>query len=195
MNKEAKSGFTIFYSFLMAHSSLLSILSALLLILCFPNFNLGFLAWFALVPLMRAARRAPSPGRAALYGFCAGLIFFGISLHWMTYVAGAAWILLTPIEASFFALFAWLIYKGRAISNFFLSTLWIALAWAVVEFARAEIPVFGLGIHLLGYSQTSYEWILQSANTIGAYGLSFVIALVNGILLQVASYKNLQPVT
>jgi apolipoprotein N-acyltransferase len=77
-------------------------------------------------------------------------------------------------------------------STLYLQPLWIALAWTCVEFFRAEIPVFGLGVHLLGYSQSSYDLIRQSANTVGAYGLSFAIALVNGIVfewLQAASFK------
>ena len=50
-------------------------LSGVLLVLSFPQFDLGGLAWVALVPLL-VALDGKGPGPASLLSFTTGLIFF-----------------------------------------------------------------------------------------------------------------------
>jgi len=77
-------------------------------------------------------------------------------------------------------LFSGFAYVGiRSAKNIYLKVLWIALAWLVCEFLRAETPLFPLGWNLLAYSQASCVPIIQFANIFGSWGLSFLIALVN----------------
>src|SRR5262245_1529391 len=64
------------------HGLLLSAVSGVLLFLSFPPADCGWIAFVALLPLLAAARRA-RPGRAALYGFVAGIAFFLPLLHWI----------------------------------------------------------------------------------------------------------------
>ena len=64
----------------------LAVLSAALLILSFPEFNLWPLAWVGLVPLLVAIARRPQDGlRAFLIGWIAGTLFFYGSCYWLTY--------------------------------------------------------------------------------------------------------------
>ena len=164
----------------------LAIASGSFLFLSFPGFSLGFLAWGALLPLLFALRRAPSRGSAALLGLITGLVFFLISIHWMTHVTTFGWIFLGFLEAVFLVLFSLAVYEGRHLSGV-LRAGWIALAWVSCEFLRAEIPVFGLGWNLLAYSQAPYPVILQAANAVGAYGLGAFIAFANGLLEEMLS--------
>src|ERR1044072_1442224 len=59
--------------------------SSLLLIFSFPNFELYFLAWIALVPLLVAIARRPSPLSAFLLGWATGSVFFYATCYWLTY--------------------------------------------------------------------------------------------------------------
>src|SRR5258708_25860373 len=68
----------------LAEASLV-IASALLLILSFPNFDLWWLAWIGLVPLLVVVRRTLNAGRAFLLGWLWGVIFFYGTCWWLTY--------------------------------------------------------------------------------------------------------------
>src|SRR5689334_13676873 len=60
-------------------------ITALLLILSFPNFNVPLLAWVALVPLLVAIARRPRPGGALILGWVSGTLFFYFTCYWLTY--------------------------------------------------------------------------------------------------------------
>ena len=64
-------------------SWILSALSGLFLVLIFPQFNLEFLAWFALIPLFFAIQNQ-SPKTVASRSFFTGMIFYFFSLNWIT---------------------------------------------------------------------------------------------------------------
>ncbi|MFL6468034.1 MAG: hypothetical protein ACJ72Z_08765, partial [Pyrinomonadaceae bacterium] len=65
---------------------LLAVLAAVLLILAFPDFELWFLAWFALVPLLFAIERQKHCITACFtLGWIFGNIFFFGTCWWLTY--------------------------------------------------------------------------------------------------------------
>src|SRR5436190_2043849 len=67
-------------------NALLAVLSAVLLILAFPDFEFWFLAWFALVPLLLAIERQKHCVRACfILGWIFGNIFFFGTCWWLTY--------------------------------------------------------------------------------------------------------------
>ena len=164
-----------------------SLLSGLLLTLSYPNPGIGVLGWVALVPLIMAVFACEKRSQALRCGAITGLSFFGTSLLWMHYVHFLAWFFLIPIEAFFVMLFALLVFEGRAISSALIRHLWIALAWTATEWLRAEIPIFGMGWNLLAYTQSEYLPVIQFANLFGAFGLGFVMALVNALAFQIVS--------
>lgn len=153
-----------------------SILSAILLALAYPPFNLSYLAWIAFVPLLTALSKAESRGDAFFKSFAAGFVFFLISISWLTQVTGIGYVLAAAFEALFWGLFGMLVFSR--VKNIF----WIALVWTVTEIFRSWIPVFGFPWNLLAYTQSYNHLILQSANTLGVYGLGFVIMLVNACI-------------
>lgn len=169
---------------LVTHHSLLSFASGILLTLSFPKFSLGFLAWFALIPLLLAVFSCGSRRDAALCGLIAGAVFFGLSLSWLNYVTVFGWLFVTLLETAFLVLFSLTVYEARSFRFPMMTAVWVALAWTANEIFRSEIPVFGFGWNLLAYSQSDYAWIRQSADTVGAYGLGCVMAFVNGCLFQ-----------
>src|SRR5256884_7571169 len=59
--------------------------SALLTVLAFPDFDLWFLAWISLAPLLLVVARTRSTSRAFVAGWLWGVIFFYGTCWWLTY--------------------------------------------------------------------------------------------------------------
>jgi apolipoprotein N-acyltransferase len=69
----------------------LSILSALLLVVSFPRFSWGYLAWIALIPLFWAMDHCKNLKEILICTGIAGWVFFGFSMFWLNHVALAGW--------------------------------------------------------------------------------------------------------
>ncbi|MCU1289583.1 MAG: lnt, partial [Acidobacteria bacterium] len=67
-------------------NSVLAVLSAILLVFAFPDFEFWFLAWFALVPLFFAVEREKESFVKSLFvGWIFGTCFFFGSCWWLTF--------------------------------------------------------------------------------------------------------------
>jgi len=163
-------------------------LAGLLLALSFPRTDWEFLAWGALIPLFFAVFSQP-PRRAALYGFLAGMVFYTVSLSWVTntlvnygniptVIAWPILLLLAAYLSAYMALFCFLTTKiSRGHPLYF-----IALApflWTALEYLRSTHLEYGFSWQGLGYSQYLNLPVLQMADLTGVYGISFLIVLVN----------------
>jgi len=171
-------------------NALLAVVAGILLVLAFPDFELWFLAWFALVPLLIAVEREKrSTAASFICGWLFGFTFFTGSCWWLTYApihyAGfpvvLAYFLLccvTAIVAIFPGLFA-------AITSVLLRHLgsWAYLAvpfvWVATEFGRYWIT--GNDWNAIGYSQALHV----GASILAAYGgtslVGFMIILSSGL--------------
>lgn len=152
------------------------IISAILLTLSYPVFNLEFLAWFAFVPFFFAIKDK-SHKKAFRFGFLFGLIFFASTIYWLLYVSVLGYIILILYLSIFFALFAALvqsaIHRSRPTSVFL-----IPLVWILLEYLRANLFT-GFGWALLGYSQYLNLPVIQIADKTGVWGVSFIVMMVN----------------
>jgi len=169
----------------------LAAISALLVVLCLPNFAVGQLAWIALVPLFWAVARAPN-GQAGFWaGFLFGTVFLAATCPWIYYtvhrygelpaaVAGLVFVLFLGLLALSFGLFGWLaarVAEGAPLRVVLFPVLWVAL-----EVLRAVAPFGGFPWNLLGYSQLMHPTVLRLAPIVGVFGISFCIALSNALL-------------
>ena len=164
--------------------------SALLTILSFPDFDLWFLAWIGLVPLLVVTVQALNARQAFLLGWLWGVIFFYGSCWWLTYPVIhyghiSAWLayplLLLPVAlgALFPALFCVLLH--RLVSRFGLGAIFIApFAWVSIELARYAVT--GQLWNAMGYSQAFQPLLIQTARWGGVYAVSFLIIAVNGAI-------------
>ncbi len=200
---------------------LLAILSAVLLILAFPDFEYWFLAWFALVPLMWAVERetklqkpARSKGirhaidssiiRSFALGWIFGTIFFSGTCWWLTYApinyagfqpALAYFLLLcvTAITGLFPGIFtAILAVLLRRFGS--LAFLAAPFVWVTCEFARYWIT--GNNWNAIGYSQAfhAFLWQLHSINVGGVYLAAFdLVAGSSFVALALSMRKRGQP--
>src|SRR5215218_1623765 len=179
----------------------LAILSAILLIFAFPDFEFWFLAGFGLIPLLWAIERENgSAARAFVVGWLWGFVFFTGTCWWLTFApityAGfpppVAYFLLfcvTAIVGIFPGIFGAIL---SALLRRFGSVAILAApsVWVFTEFLRYWLT--GNNWNAIGYSQFTNEKFLAYAPAGGVLLASFVIVSLNvfyGIFLYVVSLR------
>ena len=169
---------------------LLSLLSGILLIFSFPNFDLEFLAWFALVPLFYSI-----DGKGLYHsfklGFFTGLVSFLGILYWIivavhTYgnvsfiLSGLILLLLVTYLSLFTGAFTFLTRLIQTRSGI-QTILFTPILWVALEYLRSFL-LTGFPWAYLGHTQYLNLPFIQMADITGVYGLSFVILSVNASL-------------
>ena len=166
----------------------LTVLSALLLILAYPPFDQGWLAWIALVPWIHLLSRS-SGRQASLHSYLLGFLFFAGTIWWVVLVTVPGAILLVVVLALFFAGWGW--WTHRALQRH--CPLWaLPAAWVLLEYLRS-ILFTGFGWNLLAYTQWNWLPVIQIAEATGAYGVSFLLVLVNFALWRGMNCRSFRP--
>ncbi len=166
---------------------LLALLTAVLLVLIYPRFELTFLAPIALAPLLYAVAREPRPLRRFLLGWAAGIAYWAGVCYWIQYVlathgglnqagAWAAFTLFCLLKAIHMGVFAWL--AGLLMSKAYALPA-VAALWVGIE--RTHGP-FGFAWLTLGDAGTSMSLPMRLAPLIGVYGLSFAFAMMSAAI-------------
>jgi apolipoprotein N-acyltransferase len=169
---------------------ILSLFSGILIILSFPNFDLEFLAWFALVPLFYSIE-----GKELYHSFKLGLFtgfvsFLGI-LYWIivavhTYgnvpfiLSGLILLLLVIYLSLFTGAFTFLTRLIQTRSGI-QTILFTPILWVALEYLRSFL-LTGFPWAYLGHTQYLNLPFIQMADITGVYGPSFVILFVNATL-------------
>jgi apolipoprotein N-acyltransferase len=178
----------------------LALLSALLLILAFPNFDLWALTWIGFVPLLLMIGRGVSPQRAFLCGWLMGASFFYGTCHWLTYSmvhyggirSAVAYLLLLPgvlLAGLFPAIFALVLARLRG--RWGMKALFVAPAiWVAIEWAR--LAVTGQLWNAVGYSQAYHPTLIATARWGGVYAVGFLIVLVSVSIVWLLLRRNAQ---
>jgi len=180
---------------------ILSILSGVLLVLGFPKFDLWSLSWVALVPLLIAINEA-NWKQSLWLGFVAGGVYFFGIMNWLmvlvpfstffwvslgyivlsTYLACYVFMFTVSIR---FILSLWNQSSGRQYPVSFAQKLayifLVGITWTGLEVIRGHIAS-GLPWASLGYTQWKILPIIQVASLTGMYGVTFLIALFNGVV-------------
>jgi len=155
---------------------LLAVLSACFLALAFSSFNLGIFAWCGLVPLLIALENQ-SLRRAFFIAYLCGVVFWGFCVYWLVHVTLLGQIILILYLALYFGIFGGVIYFSRRLGNF--SGLFFApAAWVLLEYLRSYL-LTGSPWALIGLSQYRNLPVIQIADLTGAWGVSFLVVLVN----------------
>lgn len=178
-----------------------SIFSGLLVASLFPPFQFEILAWIALVPLLWVLE-GKKPHEAFMLGLVSGLVSFGIIIWWVkismaTYgglPAALAWLITAALAlylALYPALFAYFmarIHAGGTVLTFLIA----APLWVTLELLRAYFMT-GFPWALLGYSQYRHLHIIQIADLVGVYGVSFFIVFVNAAIWHFFRFPRKSP--
>jgi apolipoprotein N-acyltransferase len=172
---------------------LLPAISAILLALSFPPLHPLILPFVGLVPVALWIQALPPNAegrRAAVRGSMVfGAIYFGsvfywilVALIWFTKLAILAFLGSMVLLTGTAVLFGWMVH--RMVHTVRLP-MWLALpiAWTAAEWFRAHwpsslsFPWLGLGSSLTGFPE-----LVGVAELVGARGVTFWLALVNGLV-------------
>ena len=179
-------------------------LSGVLLTICYPRFEQGWLVWSALTPLLCATWFRPAAAPQKLWrralrsiapGYLTGLIFFASTFHWLgslakLYASPALLslpILLAFLFALYVGLWTWflelLVPEGaaRTFPNSWRNLATGALggsAWVLLEWTRGWL-FGGFGWNGLGVALHRDLAMIQIADLTGIWGLSWLVAFVN----------------
>jgi apolipoprotein N-acyltransferase len=161
----------------------LSLLSAFLLVVLFPRYNLTWLAPVALTPLLIACAHESSWRKRLLNGWGAGFVFWFAVCYWIQFVlevhggmgrwgGWGTFVLFAALKGLHLAVFA-------CLAGFLMPKFWaipaIAALWAGLERTHGLLGFAWLD---LGNAGIDMPLPMRLAPLMGVYGLSFVFAMV-----------------
>lgn len=171
---------------------LLAALSGAILSFSFHFSHSSFYSWFCLALLLFSLLHARA--RVAFFcGFFHGLIFVVTCVPWVAEVlavhggmsVAAGWgvlLLIATVWGCSIGLFAWMVQRlslqgiGWAIAG-------APFLWISTEVLRAYLPEISFPWGLLGYPAAGNPAVVQLTTITGIYGVSFLIAAFNSLLI------------
>ena len=178
--------------------SIIAVVSALLLILSFPPFELSFLAWVALAPLLKVIAEGVTVRRALWLGWLAGIQFTFFAENWIAHSMTHFGQMLTVIAYAVAMLFAAILAIFPAIFAAIMAKLtrrfgWWAMAfapavWVATEWLRPIVT--GVTWNALGISQAQHYRIASLAQLGGVYLVSAEIVAVNALIVLTLKFRE-----
>ncbi len=157
--------------------------------LIYPPINGWLLAYLAPAPLVLVAARGESTRTVAVLTYLAGVIWWLVAARWLTdvtvggYIALAFYLGLYPL---LFVMITRSVHRRMRLPLFIVTPI----VWVAVEWLRGVMltgfPWFGLG-----HSQPTV--MIQIADLAGAYGVSFVVAMVAGLIVDLLTQPLVRP--
>ncbi len=165
------------------------IASALMLSVIQTPIDLSFLAWISYVPFLLAIHYFQNyyirPRRLFLTIYVIAAVYWLIALLWLTPITIAGWLVLCLYTALLWPLLYFCL-------KFFIKKkvpLFLAAAILIVGIERMQgLFLGGFFWRFLAHSQYKNITIIQIADIFGAGGVSFLIALVNGIIAELVIF-------
>lgn len=172
---------------------LLAATTGILLPYCFPKYDLGLLAWVALIPLHIALAGLSRRRQAFWLGWLAGIICSTGIMSWV--VTAMHTYGKVPLVFSYGIMLLLTAYLGLYVGIYSAGVVWFRMLmpryglfaapclWVTLELLRTYV-LSGLPWSLLGYSQYRQLDVIQIADHLGVYGVSFLIVLTNVALAE-----------
>ncbi|MCP4589881.1 MAG: apolipoprotein N-acyltransferase [bacterium] len=161
--------------------SLLVLATVLLKSVIFAPIAFWPVAFFCLVPWLVVVTTSSHPRRVYVSSFLMGFAFFLLNMFWMSYVTGAGYVVWAAFLAVSFPLMACPLRHWARRRRLPLA-LGLPIIWVGAEFVRGWI-LTGFPWFFLAHSQYRVLSLIQTSDLFGAYAVSFMIASVNGGLL------------
>lgn len=173
-------------------AAVLPVLSGLLLAFSYPPFPLAPVVFVGLVPLLLhiVERPAGAAGRweATRGGITTGVVYFGIQLYWMasallrySLLAIPAYVGAVLVLAGLLGGFAWALHLTRERLRLPLPLL-AAIFWTTAEWTQGHLGDLAFPWLGLGTALAPLPTLAAAADLVGARGLTFWVAAVNGIV-------------
>lgn len=163
--------------------ALLSLATLVLMSLIFAPLGVWPLSFVCLVPwlvLVGAAGQAP---RVYFHSYVLALAFFLINMGWLYSSTGWGYLALSIYQAAYFPLMACALRHVIRRRRWPLA-LALPLVWTGSELLRA-VAFSGFPWFFLSHSLHRVLTLIQVSDLVGAYGVSFMVASVNGAIADV----------
>lgn len=163
---------------------ILCLLSAVLLTISFPPFDVWWVAYVALVPWVLGVIGGTRRRSTLLLAWLAGGVFWSLLLYWLLLpTMGGA--IATIVYLSLYWLLAAVVLRKTARRNW---PSWIVLpmVWVGLEYVRAYV-ISGFPWFYLAQTQYARTPLIQISDVTGQYGVSFFVAMVNGLFVDILS--------
>src|SRR6516165_5408910 len=171
---------------------ILAALSGAILSLSYRGSFSSCYAWFCIALLLSSILGARA-WVAFSCGFLHGLIFVLATVSWIAETlsvhggmsAAAGWgvlLLIAAVWAAAIGVFAWIVQRlsWRSIA---LALLGAPFLWISTEVFRTYLPEISFAWSLLGYPAAGNPAVVQLTTITGIYGVSFLVAAFNALLL------------
>ena len=143
--------------------------------------GLAPLAWVSFVPFIIACSPEARPRRLFLFGYVISLCYWLGNLYWVAPVTIVGWLLFCLYTALLWPVLA-LCLRYCRMKNV---PLFLAAAVLIVGIERMQgLFLGGFFWRFLAHSQYRNVTLIQIADIFGAGGVSFLIAMVNGLLAE-----------
>ena len=167
--------------------------SMLLQVLIYPPIDLWPLAYVCFVPWLLMVGASESAHRSYVMSYLMGVAFFSISMGWLFIVTVLGSVVLFLAMALYYPLAACPIRHVIRRRRLPLAILF-PFIWTGCEALRSiVVPRFPWS--LLGHSQHTVLSIIQVSDLVGAYGVTFVVAAINGLIADIILTRYGWPVT
>lgn len=178
---------------------LLGAISGVALSFSFMGYYLQIFSWFC-VAILLVALLETRAWVAFGAGFLHGLLFVLTSLSWIGEVlavhgglskngGNAVLLLIAAAWGVLTGSFAWCVNR-IARRNFRWACIGVPCFWVVFEFARDHLPEISFPWNLLGYPASGNLAFLQITNVTGIFGLSWIVAGFNALLIWTTYAKD-----
>ncbi len=159
----------------------LYVLTAIALCWVFQPHNLWPLTFVCLVPWAVATCATQRAWLVHWGSFLVGWGFFLVSLRWLMPVTGLGYAALGMYLAFYWTLAAWAIRTGRRHG---ISVIWtLPVVWVACEWLRGTVMT-GFPWLFLAHGLYAQLPLIQVSDLVGAYGVSFLAIMVNGVLVE-----------
>jgi apolipoprotein N-acyltransferase len=159
----------------------LAVLSVLLLTVIFPPVEMEYLAFVALAPWLVMVLRTTNREQWVI-SYLAGAGYYLANVWWLTPITIPGYISMALYMALFWPAAGFLIQRLHRRWSIPL-VLAAPLVWTSLEFVRSLGPL-GFSWFFLGHAMARHPVLIQIADFSGAYGVSFVLAMINGALAE-----------
>ncbi len=169
-----------------------TLLSSLLCWLAFPPVGWGWLVWIAPIGWLLPIGWQKLPGRRPYRAlWLAGFVFWLLTVHWIR----------LPHPANYLALVVLASYLGCYLPAFVALSrvgvhrlrlpLWLVapVVWTGLDLVRAHL-INGFSMGSLAHTQVDFLPVIQLADLVGEYGVTFLIVMVAACLTQ--AYQSLR---
>jgi len=151
------------------------------------SFNIGYLAWIALIPTIYVIERLNSFSKTILISFIWGFVYHISVVFWLSQnigtSSGVAFLSMIAVVLilscnTIFIFSLWYFFKknNNSFNSFILPFIWVS-----IEYLRSY-GILGFPWVNIANTQLNFYYLIQNAEYVGIYGISFWVVLINVLL-------------